>query len=426
MGFWSVLAIVVGSQIGSSVFMAPANLAPYGIYAVLGFLLASLGAMALCYVFAFLCSHFPQTGGPHVYVKQMFGNGPAFFTGWTYWVISWVSTPAVIVTAIGYLAPFIGAHNQYVYLALQIALLLAITLLNLKGVKFAGNAEFFLSLLKFIPLIILPVAGFFYFNAENIVLSTHLSESFSATQILGQVALLTLWGFVGLETATAPAGSVENPRKNIPRAMMIGTLCVAGIYILNCVSMMGMMPAEILATSKAPYVDATIFLFGGNWHFLISIIASIVCVGTLNAWVLTSGQIALGLAEDRLLPAFFAKKNRYDAPFWSISISSLGIVPLLLLTSNENFAEQIRIIIDISVTAFLFVYLMCCLSFLTLTFKQKSWGAFFIGLLTAIFCVWIIQETPWATLKISSVFTLSGLPIYLLWYLRQKNRKLGR
>ena len=156
-GFWSVFAIVTGSQIGSGVFMLPAGLAPYGEFSILGWLISGLGAICLALVFAGLCSRFPRTGGPHVYVKEMFGVSASFFTGWTYWVISWVSTSAVIIATVGYLSPFIGTAPPSIYLLIELLLLLMITSLNLKGIQAAGKAEFVLTLLKVVPLLLLPL-----------------------------------------------------------------------------------------------------------------------------------------------------------------------------------------------------------------------------------------------------------------------------
>ena len=145
MGFWSVFAIVTGSQIGSGVFMLPASLAPYGKFSIYGWLISAIGAICLSLVFSGLCQRFPRTGGPHAYAKAMFGYTAAFFTGWTYWVISWVSTTAVIIASISYLSPFIGSPSPFVYLLLELVLLISITYLNLKGVKAAGKAEFVLT-----------------------------------------------------------------------------------------------------------------------------------------------------------------------------------------------------------------------------------------------------------------------------------------
>ena len=123
----------------------------------------------------------------------------------------------------------------------------------------------------------------------------------------------------------------------------------------------------------------------------------------------------------------FAQKNKHNAPLWSIIASCLGIIPLLFLTAHESLAQQINAIIDFSVMAFLFVYLMCCLAFLKLLIQKKlqcsiiQWS---FGLIASGFCVWIIYETPIKTLAIASLFVLSGLPLYLFWYIRTKQQPL--
>ena len=108
----------------------------------------------------------------------------------------------------------------------------------------------------------------------------------------------------------------------------MGTLCVAILYLINSIGIIGLIPREDLIHSNAPYVDATQIIFSGQWHLLISLLASIICIGTLNAWVLISGQIALGLAQDGLMPSFFAKKNKNGAPIWSLFVSCIGILLL--------------------------------------------------------------------------------------------------
>jgi Gamma-aminobutyrate permease and related permeases len=134
--------------------------------------------------------------------------------------------------------------------------------------------------------------------------------------------------------------------KTIPKAVVLGTVCVAVIYFINNFAIMGLINGNNLASSRAPYVDAIKIMFSGNWHLIVSIVAFIFCVGSLNAWVLSSGQVAFGLAEDRLMPKFFAKRNKHGSPFWGITVSSIGTAILLILTSNNNFAQQITSIID--------------------------------------------------------------------------------
>lgn len=417
MGFWSVLALVVGSQIGSGVLMSPANLAPYGIYSIFGWIISATGAVSLAVVFAQLCTRFPKTGGPHVYIEHLFGKDIAFFAGWTYWIVSWMSTTAVIVASISYLAPFIGEYGANIYLILEILLLTVICFLNLFGVNIAGRAEVGFTILKFVPLFIVPVVAIFSFDLKNIQLSSQQMEmGLSDLTILAKTALLTLWGFIGIESATTPAGSVENPNRTIPRAVVIGTLLVAMIYIFNSLAIMGLIPGNELALSKAPYVDATQRIFGGQWHLLVAIAASIICVGTLNAWVLVAGQISLGLAEDKMMPELFARKNRYNAPYASIIISCIGIVPLLILTSDENTASQVATVIDFSVTAFLFIYLMCSVVNLVMTWNERRIRSFINSIVALLFCIWVISETSFTTIIISSLFTISGVVLYFFWY----------
>ena len=415
-GFWSVLALVVGSQIGSGVFILPASLAPFGMYSIAGWITSTIGAISLAVVFASLCAKFPRTGGPHVYIEQLFGKDVSFFSGWTYWVVSWVSTTAVIISAIGYLSPFIGDQSSLVYLLLEILLLLSVCGLNLLGVGAAGRAETIFTILKFLPLFIVPAVAMFHFDIDNFQITEAISSK-SPYKIMAQASLLTLWGFIGLESATTPAGSVDNPGKTIPRALVIGTSIVALVYMFNSITIMGLIPGEQLAKSSAPYADAAKHIFGGSVHLWISLAASIVCIGTLNAWVLTSGQISLGLAEDKMMPSIFAKRNARNTPYASIICSCLGILPLLFLTANKSLAGQIASIVDFSVTSFLFIYMLCSLvSFIILIKEKGKIISILNSFFAMMFCIWVISQTSPYTLMISSLFTLSGIPLYFFWY----------
>ena len=271
------------------------------------------------------------------------------------------------------------------------------------------------------------IAALFFFDSQHFSYGESASQM-SVHQILSHVTLLTLWGFIGLESATTPAESVKDPSKVIPRAIVAGTICVAILYLINSLAIMGIIPSSELMTSNAPYADATRVIFGGSWHLIISIIASVICLGTLNAWTLTSGQISLGLAQDNLMPAFFGYKNKYDAPYWGLTISCLGIIPLLILTANESLAAQILTIIDFSVTAFLFIYAMCCCAFFKILLQKSKplselKSPLTYGFIALLFCCWVIYETPFNIICTASLFTLSGLPFYLYFLARKKRSR---
>ncbi|MBF13367.1 MAG: amino acid permease [Legionellales bacterium] len=418
-GFTSLISIVIGSQIGSSVFMLPSELAGYGYYNVMGWMITGVAAMLLAAVFAMLANYFPKTGGPHVFVQATFGETAAFYTGWTYWVISWFSSTAVIITAVEYLLPVIGSNSPLLSTTLQILLIIIIMLVNLKGVHAAGHTEIVLTVLKCVPLIIIPAIALLYFNVELLDTAPSIQTQ-QPLSIMSELSLLMLWGFVGLECATAPAGSVINPKSTIPLAIVLGTLIVALTYLINSIALMGIIPADVLKQSSAPYVDVSQILFGGDWYILMAIITSAVCIGTLNAWVLTSGQIALGLAQDKLFPKCFLTLNSHGAPKLGIVISCLGTIPFLLFLN----ASAIRHIVEYSGIAFLFVYLICAISLFKYELSHHT-GYFkqLIALLACLFCLWVLVNTSTDKLLISTVFLLSGIPIRV-YLMRQREKTL--
>lgn len=411
-GFWGVFAIVLGAQVGSGVLILPAALAPFGLYSTIGWVIACLGAISLAFVFSRLCVMIPKTGGPHAYVKAVFGNVPSFFTGWTYWLVSWVSTSVVVISCAAYLSPFIDHCGHGCYLYVELLILVIITYVNCISVSLAGKLEFVLTLLKFAPLVIIPLLTLPFFNGQNFAVSHTLQNAPTAT-IINQVSLLAFWGFIGVECATAPAGAVKKPGKTIPLAIIIGTITAALLYFGNCLGIMGTIPSEILANTKAPYVAfAKIAFSSQKSEYIMSIIGFIICLGTLNAWTLTSGQIALGLAQDKLLPKVFAKSNKAKSPYFSICISSVGIAIILLLTRQPSIAKQVIQIIDFSVVSFLAIYLVSSISLLKISYKQKDSFHMVISSFSAIFCLWIIFNSDAISILVSSLFTISGIFVY--------------
>ena len=415
MGFWAVTSLVVGSQIGSGIFLLPANLSKFGAIGLASWMITATGALLLALVFAKLCAEIPKTGGPHAFIESAFGPTIGFFAAWTYWVISWLSTPMVVISVVGYLSPLWGDLSPSTNLILEITIILFVMILNLSGVRSAGCAELVFTLLKLLPLILVPTAGLFFI--KETYFTPFNPTSLTTIQALNGAALLTLWGFIGVESATTPADSVINPAKTIPRAIVLGTAVVALVYILGSFVIMGIVPPDLLAHSKAPFSDAAQIIFGGNWHLAISVAASIVCLGTLNAWVLTSGQIALGAASDGHLPQCFALKNAQGAPKWGLIISCLGMVPILILTLEQDLITQVDTIINISVTAFLFIYVLSALSYLKLFWKKKTsqkidFSSLVIGALALLFCLWALLSSDFRMVGLATLITLFGIPVY--------------
>ncbi|MDR2107292.1 MAG: amino acid permease [Holosporaceae bacterium] len=418
MGFGAVLAIVFGSQIGSGIFVLPATLAPFGMYGVWGWGIAGAGAILLAFVFAELCSRFPKTGGPHVYVRHVFGRTAAFFTGWTYWLVSWTSTSVVIIAAVVGLSPFFPADlPSFFYLIFETVFLLVIAAINCRSVNLAGRVESFLALLKLIPFVIVPAILFCNFNSGNIAIAPQYSD-FSFVKLVVIVTAESFWGFIGVECATAPAGAVENPSKTIPRAIIIGTCGVALVYFFNNLAVMGVIPENILAESKSPYADAVNTVLGKNLSMVISAVTFIIMAGTANAWTLASAQTSLGLAQNGLLPAFFAKKNKESAPYVSVLISTLGMIPILVLSQNHSLSEQINSIIGFSVEVFLMVYAVCCAAFIKINAGERKIAKTFLGITAFVFCIIMIANS--SLQSVITAFALAAAGVFMTPFIKRK------
>ncbi len=423
-GFWYLFSIVTGSQIGSGVLFLPSLLAPYGFFSIIGWIISGIGAICISMVFSFLCSSNPRTGGPHVYVKDAFGDKSSFFCGWTYWIISWVSNAALVISAATYMAQLFGNLGNYQFLFLELVILFSVNLINMRGIKFSASLEMILNILKFIPLLVIPFLAIKYFDHNNFTPSSDLVESGYTSMITGTV-FLTLWGFIGIESATTPASLVKNPERTIPAAIVIGTLCVSLLYIFNTTFIIGLLDREVLENSSAPYVEATQTLFKReNWNMIMSLITSLICIGTLNAWTITTGHITLGLSQDKLFPSKFNSTNSKGAPSFSLIVTTTCISCILIITSNQSFSSRIQEIIDVSVTCFLFIYLLSCLASIKLMLNnkiKKSKIRLSIASISFLFCTCIIFLTPLKDLLVSIFFVASGFPFY--FYFTKNNQK---
>lgn len=422
-GFWSLFSIVVGSQLGSGFFVIPSVIAEYGLLSLVGWGISGIGAISLALVLCKLSSWTAKTGGPHTFVNEAFGRDFAFFTGWTYWVISWASTSVIVVASVGYLTPLFGGGNEYIYLALEIVLLFGITFLNCQGLQTAGVWEFVLSLFQIIPLLAIPISAIFISNDNVTELSSirNLLDELKFGDIKSLI-LITFWCFIGMESATTTAGSVSSPKKVVPRSTIIGTLTVLAIYILNTFCIVRLVPTEFLSDLETPYVDVVKVIFGEDIHLILSLISFTICVGAINAWTLVSGQISLGLAEDKFLPNLFAKKNRNEAPFVGLMTSFVGIAIILILTSHTSIAKQISNIIDLSVNAFIFVYLMCIIAFFKLLWRKGNHKIRYwvYGIISSSFCLWILYQHPLLTIA-STIYIISGIPVYFVKIRKKKH-----
>ena len=219
-------------MIGSGIFLLPASLAVFGGVSMLGWLSTTTGAVLLALVFSRLSRIMPRAGGPYAYSREGLGEFSAFLGAWGYWVSSWVSNAAIAVAWVSYLSIFWPAlaANSLLAAAAAIAAIWVLTWVNGIGVHYAGLVQVVTTLLKLAPLIAIAGLGLFYLEPDHFTPFNRSSQSMPSA--INATAALTLWAFLGLESATIPAEEIEDPRRTISRATVFGTVIAATVYIL--------------------------------------------------------------------------------------------------------------------------------------------------------------------------------------------------
>ena len=422
-------SLVAGNMIGSGVFLLPATLALYGGISLLGWIFSALGALVLAKVFSNLSILMPSVGGPYAYSRKGLGDFAGFLVAWGYWVSLWIGNAAITVAFISYLTVFIPelATNNLLAIVAGIISIWFFTWINTRGVKEASTIQLVLTILKITPLALIALFGIFFINWDNFFPFNISGEShFSA---ITATATLTLWAFLGLESATIPADNIINPTKNIPRATLFGTLITTLVYVLGSMTIIGMIPSQELQVSNAPFADAAAILWGESARYWMAGVACLAVFGVLNGWILLQGQIPLAISRDKLFPAIFARENKKGAPVWGIVISSVLITIVMMMNYTKGLVDTFKFLILIGTITVLIPYLFSAVAYSIMVIEKKFAhknqgsiaGKLILAFLAFSFSIWAIAGSGEKSVFWGFLLLLAGLPVYV--WIKWKNLK---
>lgn len=234
------------------------------------------------------------------------------------------------------------------------------------------------------------------------------------------VAALTLWAFIGVESATVPADDVDNPRRTIPRATVIGTLVTALVYIAGTTAVMGILPAATLADSGAPFADAADSAFGTWAGPVIAGAAIISAFGCLNGWILLQGQVPMAAARDGLFPKVFAKTTRSGAPIVGLIVSSVFITALTLMNYNASLVDQFTFVILLATLTTLIPYVFSAAAQLMLLVTDRARfdvkrlaGHASVAALALAYGIWTVAGSGYQVVYRGLLLLLLGIPVFL-------------
>lgn len=420
LGLWRLSALVTGNMMGSGMFMLPASLALYGSIGLLAWVVTALGAVCLALVFGRLTQIVPGAGGPYAFCRAAYGEFVGFQMAYCYWIAVWIGNTALLVAAVAAMTVFWPALGQQPLLALgvSLALLWLVTGINMLGVREAGAVQVVMTLAKLLPIVLLAVAGFIYMHPSNL-LDFNISGK-SNWQAFSATVTLTLWSFIGFESATVPREDAIDPKRHIPLATLLGTCVAALVYIMVTASIMGVVPMHELAQTPAPFATAA-GQFWGSWgRYGMAAVAVVACVGTLNGWVLMQGQISMAVAKDQLFPSMFARQTASGTPAVGIAMGSVCISLLLILRYGASLVSQFNFIISLAVLASLIPYMYSALAEIALLFKDPDQSsqpqlkrAIILGSLGFIYAWWAVMGAEREVVYDGLLLFLSSVPVYL-------------
>ena len=411
---WDLVAVTINGIIGAGIFGLPSKVySLIGSYSLIAFVACALVVMLIILCFAEVGSRFERTGGPYLYAQEAFGPTVAFEVGWLIWLARLTAFAANCNLMINYLSFFWQPANVGVTrVAIIAAVVVALTLLNILGVRQAAIASNLFTVGKLVPMLIFIAVGLFFIKPTGFIFGAPPS-----TGAFSQSVLLLLYAFTGFEMAVIPAGEIRDPQKHLPRALMIAMAVIAVTYILIQVVCVGTLPG--LANSTKPLADAGTQFMGRMGGAIISAGAIISVAGNLNITVLSASRVPFAMAEQRQLPAVFARVHpRYFTPALSIAVTT---VLMLVLTLTSSFVAALTI----STIARLIAYAATCAALPVLRRRSDAPKALFrlpggtvIAVAALLLSAWLLANSTLKEGIQSAIAAAIGLAIYFgyrLW-----------
>jgi len=358
-GIWMTSALVIGTIIGSGIFMLPVSLAPLGRNALFGWVISGIGV--LCIAFALGRLSRLSGDGIQANVEREFGPTVAFLVAWGFWVSNWVAQASVAVaaaSALSFAGPQFGGPSAIVLGA--IGWLVILTAINAIGVRASGGFSMVTVAIKLLPL--LAVIWLFVQRGASGGAYEPLPPLPISFANVAAATALTFFAFTGFENVTTPVGKVRDPARTIPRALLGGTAFVVVLYLLAGTAIQMLLPADVVAVSPAPFADALVSRWGHGAATFAALTIAVAAIGCLNGLILGTGELGYAMALRGDLPAVMARTRGINTPVVSQVVGTGLSILLLLANSSRATASLFTFIILLSTATVIIVYLTAALA----------------------------------------------------------------
>ena len=427
LGLWTAIAILIGSTIGSGIFRSPAGIAerlpgPLPLLAVwaTGGLFALCGALTLAEVSGAL----PRTGGLYVFIREGWGRLPAFLFGWAELVIIRAASLGAIATTFAEYClrvmgfdPAVAPYSDYVHYVAAAAIALTAGF-NYVGVRWGALVQNSTTLAKYGGLLFIILLAFALGLPSTGGHFTPAAPAGSfAVAPFGLALVSVLWAFDGWADLSFVGGEVNDPRRNLPRALIIGTLAVIAIYMLANLAYLAVLSVDEIAQSRLVAADVAERLVGAPGVGFVAATVMLSTFGTLNGSLFTAPRIFFAMADDGLFFRRVARVHpRFQTPHVAIALAAVLGITFVLLRTFEQLA-------DAFVTAIVPFYALGVASIFVFR-RQRDYappfrvpgypvvpGLFVLATIYLLANAVIDPSSRWPTLAVLGTI-VAGIPVY--------------
>ncbi len=426
LGLWRSWAIVVGSVLGSAIFMEPSLLAPYGGLGLISLAAAAFAALCVASTLAVLARTSTLSGGIYAYAHETFGDWIGFLNAWTYWIALWTACAAITIAFTAYLAEFFPSikTHDWATVSATLTLIWILIAVNTLGVRESSIVNLLTTIAKLLPLIAIGIVGLRRSDA-NIFPALNPTPNTPTTTFVNSFAI-SFWMFTGLEQVTVPSQHVLNPSRTVPRALMLGTCTVAIVYLIVTGGVMGVIPSDVLLKTDAPLTYFGRMVWGYRGATLITFAALLSTVGCLNITLLAASQTAWAAAANGVFPVQLASLSRFHTPGRALVATGLLVTALTLMNFSHSLVQAYTFIILISTLTTILPYGCASVAALGLqvrraTTSYRQWSIRLVASIAMFACAWVTIAVGLSVLAWTAVLILSGVPVFL--FVRQQRTR---
>ncbi len=430
LGLWEAASIVIGIMIGTAIFLVPAEITramgtrngALAVWAVAG-LLSLFGALS----FAELAAMLPQAGGQYVYLRQAYGPLLGYLCGWSFFIAT--QTGGISVLAVGF-AEYVNEFLPLTPWEQRAAAALAIVVftgINYVGVREGGAVQSILTGLKIGAIVVVILLGYALVRglpAGPAALAAPPGHRFLAS--FGVAMVAAFWAYEGWNVCTFAAGEVKRPERNVPLALILGTLAVIVIYLALNLVYYHVLPIDQVARSPRVGADAAVRIFGHTGSYLVTLLIIISTLGSLNGSILGAPRVYYAMAKDGLFFRWCARVHpRFRTPHVALVVQGVWAIVLVAAGTYEQLFTYVIFAAFVFYALAAFAVVVLRRTMPDAPRPYRVFGYPYVPMVFVLGSVWFLANTLMEEPREAGFGTLmlaAGVPVYWFWRRRAAPR----